>query len=72
MPAQRKLPLFPLAVLPLTLAAAFAHADGDTVVEGASLDTVYVTAAPVTRWNRVMSQITNSISNVNTLDNTFR
>ena len=27
MPAQRKLPLFPLAVLPLTLAAAFAHAD---------------------------------------------
>ena len=44
MPAQRKLPLFPLAVLPLTLAAAFAHADGDTVVEGASLDTVYVTA----------------------------
>ena len=44
MPAQRRLPLFPLAVLPLTLAAAFAHADGDTVVEGASLDTVYVTA----------------------------
>ena len=44
MSAQRKLPLFPLAVLPLTLAAAFAHADGDTVVEGASLDTVYVTA----------------------------
>ena len=44
MPAQRKLPLFPLAVLPLTLAAAFAHADGDTVVDGASLDTVYVTA----------------------------
>ena len=44
MPAQRKLPLFPLAVLPLTLAAAFAHADGDTAVEGASLDTVYVTA----------------------------
>ena len=44
MPAQRKLPLFPLAVLPLTLAAAFAHADGGTVVEGASLDTVYVTA----------------------------
>ncbi|MGN6981568.1 hypothetical protein, partial [Neisseria sp. P0009.S007] len=26
----------------------------------------------VTRWNRVMSQITNSISNVNTLDNTFK
>ena len=44
MPAQRKLPLFPLAVLPLTLAAAFAHANGDTAVEGASLDTVYVTA----------------------------
>ena len=37
-----------------------------------SEDTVYVTAAPVTRWNRVMSQITNSISNVNTLDNTFK
>ena len=44
MSAQRKLPLFPLAVLPLTLAAAFAHADGDAAVEGASLDTVYVTA----------------------------
>ena len=37
-----------------------------------SEDTVYVTSAPVTRWNRVMSQITNSISNVNTLDNTFK
>ena len=37
-----------------------------------SEDTVYVTAAPVTRWNRVMSQITNSISNVNTLDNTLK
>ena len=37
-----------------------------------SEDTVYVTAAPVTRWNCVMSQITNSISNVNTLDNTLK
>ncbi|VTX90916.1 Uncharacterised protein [Neisseria subflava] len=37
-----------------------------------SEDTVYVTAAPVTHWNRVMSQITNSINNVNTLDNTFK
>ena len=34
-------------------------------------DVVYVTAAPVARWNRVVSQLTNSITNVNSLDNTF-
>lgn len=35
-------------------------------------DVIYVTAAPVARWNRVVSLITNSISNVNSLDNTFQ
>ncbi|UOO83181.1 polysaccharide biosynthesis/export family protein [Uruburuella testudinis] len=35
-------------------------------------DVVYITAAPVTRWNRVISQLTNSISNVNALDDTFQ
>lgn len=59
MPAQRKLPLFPLAVLPLTLAAAFAHADGDTVVEGASLDTVYVTAEKQLQQSLGVSRISN-------------
>lgn len=34
-------------------------------------DVIYVTAAPVARWHRVVSLITNSVSNVNTLDNTF-
>lgn len=37
-----------------------------------SEDTVYVTAAPVTRWNRVISQITNSITNINSIDNTLK
>ena len=59
MSAQRKLPLFPLAVLPLTLAAAFAHADGDTVVEGASLDTVYVTAEKQLQQSLGVSRISN-------------
>ena len=59
MPAQRKLPLFPLAVLPLTLAAAFAHADGDAAVEGASLDTVYVTAEKQLQQSLGVSRISN-------------
>ena len=35
-------------------------------------DVVYVTAAPVTRWNRVVSQLTSFFSNVNAIDNTFK
>ena len=35
-------------------------------------DVVYVTAAPVTRWNRVVSQLTSFVSNVNAIDNTFK
>jgi len=31
-----------------------------------------VTAAPVTRWNRVVSQLTSFFSNVNAIDNTFK
>lgn len=37
-----------------------------------SRDVVYVTAAPVTRWNRVVSQITGSISSISALDSTFK
>ncbi|QEY27081.1 polysaccharide export protein [Neisseria zalophi] len=35
-------------------------------------DVVYVTAAPVARWNRVVSQLTNSITNINSIDDTLR
>lgn len=35
-------------------------------------DVVYITAAPVARWNRVISQLTSSITNANSLDNTFK
>lgn len=35
-------------------------------------DVVYITAAPVARWNRVVSQFTNSISNVYYIDNIFQ
>lgn len=35
-------------------------------------DVVYVTAAPVTRWNRVVSQLTSFVSNVNAIDSTFK
>lgn len=35
-------------------------------------DVVYVTAAPVTRWNRVLSQIMPSISSAIMLNNTFK
>lgn len=34
-------------------------------------DVVYVTAAPVSRWNRVVSQVTNSISNITSLNSSF-
>lgn len=34
-------------------------------------DVVYITAAPVSRWNRVVSQVTNSISNITSLNSSF-
>ena len=34
-------------------------------------DVVYVTAAPVTRWNRVLSQIMPSVSSISTVKNAF-
>lgn len=34
-------------------------------------DVVYVTAAPVSRWNRVVSQVTNSVSNITSLNSSF-
>ena len=35
-------------------------------------DVVYVTAAPVVRWNRVLSQIMPSVSSAIMLNNTFK
>lgn len=61
----------PIHVYQLNLRDASAYAVGNEF-KLRSEDVVYVTAAPVTRWNRVVSQITNSISNVNSLDSTFK
>ncbi len=61
----------PIHVYQLNLRDASAYAVGNEF-SLQSADIVYVTAAPVTRWNRVISQITNSITNVNSLDNTFQ
>lgn len=60
----------PIHIYQLNLKDATAYALGNQFPLQAE-DIVYVTAAPVTRWNRVVSQLTNSISNVNSLDNTF-
>ncbi len=67
MPADREKPIH---IYQLNLKDASAYALGNQFQLQAE-DVVYVTAAPVTRWNRVVSQLTNSISNVNSLDNTF-
>lgn len=61
----------PIHVYQLNLRDAAAYAVGSDFKLRAE-DVVYVTAAPVTRWNRVVSQLTNSISNINSLDNAFR
>lgn len=61
----------PIHIYQLNLKDATAYALGNQFQLQAE-DVVYVTAAPVTRWNRVVSQLTNSISNVNSLDNTFQ
>ena len=60
----------PIHVYQLNLRDATAYAMGNEFNLRAN-DVVYVTAAPVARWNRVVSQLTNSITNVNSLDNTF-
>ena len=67
-PADREKPIH---IYQLNLKDASAYALGNQFPLQAE-DVVYVTAAPVTRWNRVVSQLTNSISNVNSLDNTFQ
>lgn len=61
----------PIHVYQLNLRDATAYAVGSDFKLRAE-DVVYVTAAPVTRWNRVVSQITNSISGISSLDNTFQ
>ncbi|MDO5639127.1 MAG: polysaccharide export protein [Neisseria sp.] len=68
MPADREKPIH---IYQLNLKDASAYALGNQFRLEAE-DVVYVTAAPVTRWNRVVSQLTNSISNINSLDNTFQ
>lgn len=60
----------PIHIYQLNLRDATAYALGSDF-KLQSEDVVYVTAAPVARWNRVMSQLTNSITNANSLNNTF-
>ena len=59
----------PIHVYQLNLKDATAYALGNEFKLQPD-DVVYVTAAPVTRWNRVVSQITNSITNVNSIHDT--
>lgn len=61
----------PIHVYQLNLKDATAYALGNEFKLRAE-DVVYVTAAPVTRWNRVVSQITSSVSSVSSIDNTFQ
>lgn len=58
----------PIHVYQLNLKDASAYAMANRFKLRAN-DVVYVTAAPVARWNRVVSQVTASISNVYYIDN---
>lgn len=60
----------PIHVYQLNLKDASAYAMANRFKLRAN-DVVYVTAAPVARWNRVVSQVTASISNVYYIDNIF-
>lgn len=67
MPTDREKPIH---VYQLNLKDASAYAMANRFKLRAN-DVVYVTAAPVARWNRVVSQVTASISNVYYIDNIF-
>ncbi len=58
----------PIHVYQLNLKDASAYAMANRFKLRAN-DVVYITAAPVARWNRVVSQVTASISNVYYIDN---
>ncbi len=60
----------PIHLYQLDLKDATAYALGNEFKLRAN-DVVYITAAPVTRWNRVVSQLINSFTGANSLDNTF-
>ncbi|MBF0804001.1 MULTISPECIES: polysaccharide export protein [Neisseria] len=60
----------PIHVYQLNLKDASAYALANRFKLRAN-DTVFVTAAPVARWNRVVSQVTASISNIYYIDNIF-
>ncbi len=65
MPTDREKPIH---VYQLNLKDASAYAMANRFKLRAN-DVVYITAAPVARWNRVVSQVTASISNVYYIDN---
>ena len=60
----------PIHIYQLDLKDATAYALGNEFKLRAN-DVVYITAAPVTRWNRVVSQLINSFTGANSLTNTF-
>ena len=60
----------PIHIYQLNLKDATAYALGNEFKLRAN-DVVYLTAAPVTRWNRVVSQLINSFTGANSLTNTF-
>ncbi|MFV2029403.1 polysaccharide export protein [Neisseria sp. S1] len=61
----------PIHIYQLNLKDATAYALGNEFKLRAN-DVVFVTAAPLSRWNRVMSLLTNSVSNLYNLDSTFK
>lgn len=67
MPSDREKPIH---VYQLNLKDASAYAMANRFKLRAD-DVVYVTAAPVARWNRVISQVTASVSNIYYIDNIF-
>ena len=60
----------PIHIYQLNLKDATAYALGNQFKLKAN-DVVYVTAAPVARWNRVIQQLTGSISNATSVNNSF-